>query len=312
MPADHDAGRVQSGTRRTVIARARPIIYEPRAVPNEFGPADVAERAWLSAAALIPGASVVVSSADGGVGRSTLVSALGGLLALAVPGPVTAVDMMPVPWGGLGERVGRQNAGTVWDTVRDLHTLTSRREVERWAQRGPTGLLALVGETEGQGRRPPRHEEAAAVADRLRALYPLTVCDVLPALVTGVWRTLATATAPVLVSRATTDSLRHTMRLLTHMRAAGYARVARDCVLVVMATSPAVPREVRAVAGQAAEIAGAVLTVPYDPQLAKPQPIDPRRLRRRTRAALVRVADAVLQQCAAERPAPPHQAEERA
>jgi len=143
-PAVHDVGRIQSDTRRTVIAQARPIIYEPRAVPNEFGPADVAERAWLSAAALVPGASVVVSSADGGVGRSTLVSALGGLLALAVPGPVTAVDMMPVPWGGLGARVGRQNAGTVWDTVRDLHTLTSRREVERWVQRGPTGLYAWV------------------------------------------------------------------------------------------------------------------------------------------------------------------------
>lgn len=312
MPAANDRGHLQGGTRRTVIAQARPLIHEPRAVPNEFGPAEVAERAWRSAAALVPGASVVVSSADGGVGRSTLVSALGGLFALAVPGPVTAVDMVPVPWGGLGERVGRQNAGTVWDTVRDLHTLTSRYEVERWAQRGPTGLLALVGETEGQGRRPPQHEEAAAVVDQLRALYPLTVCDVLPALITGVWRTLATATAPVLVSRATTDSLRHTMRLLTHMRAAGFARVARDCVLVVMATSPTVPREVRAVAGQASEIAGAVLTVPYDTQLARPQPIDPRRLRRRTRTALVRAADAVLEQCAAERPAPLHETEGRA
>jgi MinD-like ATPase involved in chromosome partitioning or flagellar assembly len=295
------------------MTQPRPVVHEPRSVPNEFGPAEVAERVWRSAAALLPGASVAVSSADGGVGRSTLVSALGGLFALAVPGPVAAVDMVPVPWGGLGERVGRQNSGTVWDTVRDLHTLTSRHEIERWAQRGPTGLLALVGETEGHVRRPPRHDEAAAVVDQLRAMYPLTVCDVLPALITGVWRTLATATAPVLVSRATTDSLRHTMRLLTHMRAAGYGRVARDGVLVVMATSPTVPREVRAVASQAAEIAGAVLTVPYDPQLAKPEPIDPRRLHRRTRTALVRVADAVLQQCAAERPpAPLHQAGERA
>jgi MinD-like ATPase involved in chromosome partitioning or flagellar assembly len=211
--------------------------------------------------------------------------------------------MVPAPWGGLGARVGRQNAGTVWDVVRDLSAVTNRSDIERWVQLGTTGLLALVGETEGVERRPPRDDEAAAVAERVRDLFPLTVGDLPAALTTGVWRTLAAATAPVLVARATADSLRHTLRLLTHLAAAGYARVARDCVLVVMATAPSVPRQVRAVVRQADGVAGAVHTVPYDPSLARPEPVDPRRLRRRTRNALVLVADAVLQRCAAERPA---------
>lgn len=279
-------------------ASVAPITVQARAVPNEFGPADVAERVWLRAAGLQPAAVIAVSSADGGVGRSTLVAALGGLLALAVPGPVIAVDMNPVPWGGLDERIGRSNAGTMWDAVRDLHTLTSRRETERWTQRGPSQLLALVGETEGRGRRPPRHDEAAAVVEAVRRLYPLTVCDVMPALITGVWRTLATAHAPVLVARATTDSLRHTMRLFAHLRAAGYGAVADRGVLAVVATSPATDRDVRAVVQQAATTVAAVVPIPFDPQLARPEPVDARRLRKPTRHALVQLADAVLQRCA--------------
>jgi MinD-like ATPase involved in chromosome partitioning or flagellar assembly len=273
------------------MARVRPV-------PHEFGPADVAESVWLRAAALQPAAMVAVSSADGGVGRSTLVAALGGLLALAVPGPVMAVDMNPVPWGGLAERVGRSSAGTVWDAVRDLPTLTSRREVERWTQRSPSGLLALVGETEGQGRRPPRHDEAAAVVEAVRRLYPLTVCDAMPALIAGVWRTLAAAHAPVLVARATTDSLHHTMRLLTHLRAAGYGAVVDNGVLAVVASSPTNHRDVRAVVQQAAAVIPAVVSVPFDVQLARPEPVDVRRLRKPTRTALVQLADAVTERCA--------------
>lgn len=279
-------------------SHAAAIPVRARPVPHEFGPADVAERVWLGAAALRPAAVVAVSSADGGVGRSTLVASLGGLLALAVPGPVIAVDMHPVPWGGLVERVGRSSAGTMWDAVRDLHTLTSRREVERWTQHSPSELLALVGETEGRGRRPPRHDEAAAVVNALRRLYPLTVCDVMPALIAGVWRTLAAAHAPVLVARATTDSLHHTMRLVAHLRAAGYGRVADRGVLAVVASSPATDRGVRAVIQQATTSVPAVVPIPFDPQLARPEPIDVRRLRKPTRHALVQLADAVIQRCA--------------
>ncbi|WP_212993514.1 MinD/ParA family ATP-binding protein [Actinoplanes auranticolor] len=274
------------------------MTVRARPVPHEFGPADVAERVWVRAAALQPAALVAVSSADGGVGRSTLVAALGGVLALAVPDPVIAVDMNPVPWGGLDERIGRSNAGTVWDAVRDLHTLTSRREIDRWAQHGLSGLLALVGETEGRGRRPPRHDEAAAVVEAVRRVYPLTICDVMPALITGVWRTLAAAHAPVLVARATTDSLRHTMRLVAHLRAAGYGAVADRSVLAVVASSPDIDRAVRAVVQQATTVVPAVVPIPFDAQLARPEPIDVRRLRKPTRHALVQLADAVIQRCA--------------
>jgi MinD-like ATPase involved in chromosome partitioning or flagellar assembly len=263
---------------------------------------------WLRAASLRPGCALVaISSADGGVGRSTLTAALGSLLALACPEPVIAVDMSSRAWGGLAARVGRSNAGTVWDTVRDVDTLTSRAQAQRWAQNGPTGLQALVGEVEMAGkRRPPTHSESMTVVKALHPLYPLAVLDLAVAEIRGVWITLAGAAAPVLVSRATTDSLQHTMRLLAQMRAAGLAQLADNALVVVMASSPSTPREVKAVAQQAAAVAGGLLTVPFDPDLARAVPIDPRRLRRATHRALVDVAAAVLARCPAEPdPAPP-------
>jgi MinD-like ATPase involved in chromosome partitioning or flagellar assembly len=275
-----------------------------------MGAAAAAEQVWLRAASLRPGCALVaISSADGGVGRSTLTAALGALLALACPEPVIAVDMSNRAWGGLAARVGRGNAGSVWDTVRDVDTLTSRAQVQRWAQHGPTGLQALIGEVEMAGkRRPPTHSESMTVVKALHPLYPLAVLDLAVAEIRGVWITLAGAAAPVLVSRATTDSLQHTMRLLAQMRAVGLTELADNALLVVMATSQSTRREVTAVARQAAAVAGGLLTVPYDPDLAQPTPIDPRRLRRATRRALVAVAAAVLARCPAEpAPAPPHE-----
>jgi MinD-like ATPase involved in chromosome partitioning or flagellar assembly len=229
-----------------------------------------------------------------------LVAVLGGLLALAVPGPlpVVAVDMHPTPWGGLADRVGRQNAGTVWDAFRDVATLTTLQDITRWVQRGPTGLLALVGETQGRGRRPPSHTEAAAVTEAVRRQVALTVVDLMPAFITGVWHTLASAAAPVLVARGTVDSVQHTLRLLSHLRDAEFASVADRCVMVVMATSPWTAREVRAAVRQASTAVSTLVPVPYDERLARPEPADPRTLRKPTRNALVELAEAVLSRCA--------------
>ncbi|WP_203383730.1 MinD/ParA family ATP-binding protein [Paractinoplanes ovalisporus] len=207
--------------------------------------------------------------------------------------------MNPVPWGGLADRIGRQSTATVWDTVRDLNSLTSAEEIQRWTQRGPTGLLALAGETEGQGRRPPQHDEAAAVVEVVRRLVAVTVCDVMPALITGVWRTLHTAQAPVIVARASTDSIRHSLRLLAHLRAAGYGPVADRAVLAVSATSPRIAREVRAVLKQARSAVPTIVSIPFDVGLSVPEPIDVRRLRKQTRHALVHLAEQVLLRCIA-------------
>jgi MinD-like ATPase involved in chromosome partitioning or flagellar assembly len=268
-----------------------------RPVPHEFGPATLAEQVWRSAAAMPRGSVLAVSSADGGVGRSTVVAVLGGLLALAVPGPVIALDANPRPWGGLGERVGA-GSGSVWDAVRELPRLHSHTEVERWTRKGPSGLLGLAGEVEATAHRhPPAHHQLMSVAAALRRLYPLVLLDLLTAEARGVWDALAGASAALLVARATPDSIAHTLRLLAFQRNAATPQGPAAPLLVVVATSPRVPGEVRAALRQAGTVAAAVHTIPYDPMLARATPVDARLLARSTRRALLGVAADVLQRC---------------
>jgi MinD-like ATPase involved in chromosome partitioning or flagellar assembly len=251
---------------------------------------------------------VVFSSADGGVGRSTLVAAVGGVLALASPRPVLAVDLSGRAWGGLAHRVGGRGAASVWDAFcaarassRVGAPLADRELIERYVHRGPTGLQALIGEAQmTRRRRPPVSDEAVILVGQLRNVYPLVLLDVPTADTSATWRMLMWATAPVLVSRATYDGLQHTMRLLSQLRAVGLQTVAERAVLVVVATTPSLAREVRAGEHQARRVAGALVRVPFDPALARPDPVDPRHLRRATRMALVEVAAAVLGLCPAD------------
>ncbi|MFV2104407.1 MinD/ParA family ATP-binding protein [Micromonospora sp. LOL_024] len=274
----------------------RPV---PPEVPREFGTGSRVESLWLRSAGLRQGCPLVaVSSADGGVGRSTLTAAVGGVLALALSGPVIAVDANLRPWGGLEHRVPRRSAATVWDAVRAGEALAMPPVVERFTQLGPTGLRVLVGESAMTSqRRPPSWPELFGVVAHLQSVYSLAVLDLPAAAVAPVWRALGWATVPVLVSRAAVDSLQHTMRLLTQMRAVGLHEVVERTVVVVMATSPSTAREVRAVEQLAAQAAAHLVRVPYDPVLARPQSLDPRSMGKAARSALVDVAAAIVGRC---------------
>jgi MinD-like ATPase involved in chromosome partitioning or flagellar assembly len=271
----------------------------PRAVPREFGRGRVVDAVWLRAASLRPGCPlVVVSSADGGVGRSTLVAALGGVVALACPAPVVAVDVSGRAWGGLVHRVGGPGVGSVWDAVQAGERLRDRCVLERCVRRSATGLHVLVGEVEmTSARRPPTNEETSVLIGRPREMYALALLDAAAADTAATWRMLSRASVPVLVARASVDSLQHTMRLLGQLRAVGLDAVADRSVVVVMASTATVARAVRAGEYQASSVAGAVVRVPFDAGLARPEPVDPRSLRRATRGALVEVAAAVLALC---------------
>lgn len=297
VPPDPDLTEPQR--RAAVLAHVR----RPRDIPREFGSGSRVEDVWLRAASLRPGCPLVcVSSADGGVGRSTLVAALGGLLALACPQPVVAVDLTGRAWGGLEHRVARRSQATVWDACVRVLDLQSQLDVDPLVQLGPSGLQVLVGEQEMTSERhPPDLPAMHPVVGQLRAIYPLAVLDLPTANTGSTWSALGWAAAPVLVARATTDSVQHTLRLLAHLRANGVQAAAADVVvLVVMASSPSTAREVRAAELLAKAAVRDVIRVPYDPVLARPEPVDPRALSKATRTALTEVAAAVLQRCPAD------------
>ncbi|GAA1574573.1 hypothetical protein GCM10009827_115570 [Dactylosporangium maewongense] len=276
-------------------------------VPREFGGGAVVERLWQSAARLpVGGALIGVSSADGGVGRSAITAALGGVLACAVPRLVLAVDATGRSWGGLTERVA-DGDGTVWDAVAGLNAADTTdgqmrpqvhidlETVLGWTRRTPAGLHALVAEPQRTAqRRPPVLRETRTAVDRLHQHFAVALLDLPVADVRSAWQSLRDVTVPILVARAGVDSLRHTQRLLAQLRAAGLGDVVDRTVLAVVATVPNPPREAKALCRQTAELVRLVVEVPYDPHLARPEPVDPRRTRRATRQALLELAAACL------------------
>ncbi|MFI5496583.1 hypothetical protein [Actinoplanes sp. NPDC051859] len=264
-----------------------------RPVPARLGPRGLVDQVWLDATAS-RSRLLAVSAADGGVGRSTLVTALGGLLALASPAPVVAIDAVGRSWNGLADRMPSADSGSVADAVHalDLHP-TGPVDIDGWARTGPTGLRALVAEPSTTGdRQPPALGQTLTVARALFPAHATVLLDLPIADTRRIWLALTQASVPVLVARATTDSLRHTMHLLTAMRRADLdtSRV----VVVVTALNRSTPRAVRAVTRQLAGQVAALVTVPYDPALAAPEPVDVRRLRRPTRRALLHASAAVL------------------
>ncbi|MEU1232556.1 MinD/ParA family protein [Micromonospora aurantiaca] len=310
-PADRERALPPAPTPEQIAARALASVPSGprlvgeaavREIPREFGAGRRVETLWCRAASLRSGCPLVcVSSADGGVGRSVLTVGLGALLALAVPDPVVAVDATLRAWGGLEHRVARRTSSTVWDAVAADAGLTEIGAAERLTQVGPTGLRVLVGESKLTAqRRPPTWPEMFGVIGHLRSVYRLALLDLPTADSTSTWRALGWSTVPVLVSRATVDGVQHTLRLLAHMRGAGLVHVPDRAIVVVMATSPSVAREVRAVEQLARQAAAALVRVPYDPGLARADPLDPRALSKATRSALTEVAAAVIDRCPVE------------
>ncbi|MFD0576095.1 hypothetical protein [Dactylosporangium darangshiense] len=293
------------------IADARPVALPIAAVaaaqpmvPREFGGGPTIDRLWQAAAQLPPGGTLLgVSSADGGVGRSTLVAALGGVLASATAGLVLAVDATCRSWGGLTERV-HDGDRTVWDAVVALAAANGQPHPASHAdadtvlgctRSSPTGLRALVAEpSRTAARRPPVLRETTTAVERLRPLFAATLLDLPVADVRPAWEYLAGVNVPILVARAGVDSIRHTQHLLTQLRAAGLDRIADRTVVAVVATAPSPPSDARALCRQTAGRVGALVQVPYDPHLARAEPIDLRRTRRATRRALLELAAACL------------------
>ncbi|MGI5215107.1 MinD/ParA family ATP-binding protein [Plantactinospora sp. CA-290183] len=205
-----------------------------------------------------------------------------------------AIDATGRNWGGLGHRIGRANPSSVWDAVHHACDFADRATVDRFVQYGPTGLHALVGEPETtNGRRPPMLYETYTLVQHLRHLYRIAILDLPVVELRGTWSPLQGASIPLLVARADTESVQHTLRLLTQLRGLADG-MAERVILVMVVSRPRALRELRAARYQAVGAVPHVVVVPFDPILTRAEPIDVRQLAKATRRAFVDLATAVV------------------
>lgn len=226
-------------------------------------------------------------SADGGVGRSTLTAAVGGILAHASPWPTLAVDAASRPFSGLRQRAAVRNPHTVWDAARTPELLGAAHTADQVTQVDPNGLFILAGEEENTPTRRPLSLDELGVALRCtpRAFGAILLdFDPFAAPMLGA---VLYASAVLIVARATPESVAHTAQLLTTwQQLTGDAGTAARCVVAVNATGPRVPRALSAHEALLSHTGAPLVRIPHDPALAR-GPITVTQLRRRTRRSLV-------------------------
>ncbi|MGI5213362.1 hypothetical protein [Plantactinospora sp. CA-290183] len=138
--------------------------------------------------------------------------------------------------------------------------------------------------------------ETYALVERIRQVYSIALLDLPQVEFRGTWSPLVGCTIPVLVSRATRESVQHTLRLLTQLRevSGGFAD---QVILALVVGRPHNPRELRLAQQQATDAVHAVITVPWDPVLARPEPIDVRQIGAAARRAVVNLAAEIVTRC---------------
>jgi MinD-like ATPase involved in chromosome partitioning or flagellar assembly len=275
-----------------VSSLADPARTPPRALDLVPAAAHVSEKAALHGhrCMLMP-----VISAEGGVGRSTLTLAVGGVIAHLTPRLVLAVDAAQRPFSGLRPRTEFRSAATTWDALQAPHMLAAEASAQLITQTDCSGLHILVAEEElTAGRRPLTLPELGRSLSYAHCIYGAMVVD-LPPFAPVAAGAVANAAGLLVVCRATVTSLQHARRLLTLIAPSGTTRPSgQRWVVAVNETSPRVSRETVAQATLlSSSPIDAVVHVPYDPGLTE-GPIDVLRLKRRTRAALVNLADALI------------------
>ncbi|MGW1996471.1 MinD/ParA family ATP-binding protein [Embleya sp. NPDC001921] len=271
-----------------------------RQVPKGLPMSEHTRAVWTAMARLPTRSPVVaVTAPGGGVGASTVTAALGSLLALAAPegAPPLAIDAGTRAWSGLPARVGSPCEATFNDLLAfQGPEAMSRRDAHACMHVGPTGLEMLAGESR-PGRdtvRPPMTAGALyRVLARLRGAYPLVLVDAPAAGDAVCEQALRRSTTAVLVVRASSDGPEYALACLAWWRSLGHERLVDGAVVVVNEVAPNPPREVRAGERTLARQVRAVVRLPYDRELAKPEPVRPMALGKAARGALLEIAAAV-------------------
>ena len=217
-----------------------------------------------------------------------------GLLALDEVAEVVAVDANP-DRGTLSQKVPLETPSTVRHLLRDAEGIERYSDIRRYTSQGPSRLEVLASESD------PAVSQAFSAEDYTRALevlerfYSLVLTDCGTGLLhSAMTAVLAKADALIVVSSGSVDGARSASATLDWLDAHGHEDLVRNSVCVINAVRPRSGKvDMQKVVDHFSRRCRAVLVVPFDPHLEEGAEIDLKRLRPKTREALVELAAVV-------------------
>ncbi|MFG6477086.1 AAA family ATPase [Microbacterium sp. P06] len=248
------------------------------------------------AAPLSGGARFVpVLSRKGGVGKTTVTALLGMALADARDDRVIAVDANP-DRGTLADRISRTSSRTVRDLVRARDDVTGYGDISAIVARDETRLDVLSSDADPRVSEAFNDRDYRDVAVLAAHYYSLVLTDTGTGIVHSVMgATLDLADQLVIVAGLSVDEARLASETLTWLETNGYARQAREAVVVLNNARPGAPlvRESELEAHFRTRVRS-VVRVPYDTAIGTGSAIVFRDLQPATLKAARELAAAVI------------------
>ncbi|WP_028661676.1 MinD/ParA family ATP-binding protein [Saccharomonospora saliphila] len=245
---------------------------------------------------------IAMLSLKGGVGKTTMTTALGSTFSSLRGDRVIAVDANP-DRGTLSQKIPIETSATVRHLLRDAEGITRYSDVRAYTSQGPSRLEVLASESD------PAVSEAFSEHDYLRAVnllerfYNLVFTDCGTGLMHSAMKgVLDSADSLVVVSSGSLDGARSASATLDWLDAHGYGDLVARSVAVINSVRPnAGSVDLEKLAAHFAARVRAVARIPFDPHLEEGAEIDLERLHRETRDALLELAATVADGFAADR-----------
>lgn len=240
---------------------------------------------------------VPVLSRKGGVGKTTVTTLLGMVLAELREDRVIALDANP-DRGTLSDRSPGRADFTARQLVKDRFTVDSFAQLSNYTARDGSRLDILASDADPMVAHAFDDADYRAVTDILGRYYSIVLTDSGTGMVHSVMKgTLEKADAVVLVSGGSVDEARLASETLSWLEAHGrHDLVAKATVVINMAAGAGTLVNIDEIEQHFLSRVKNVVRIPHDRHLAEGSRIDLRQLRPATRAAAVELAALVVEE----------------
>jgi MinD-like ATPase involved in chromosome partitioning or flagellar assembly len=253
---------------------------------------------------LIASHRIAVTSIKGGVGKTTVATCLGLMLAENRGDRVIVLDANPDA-GTLADRLTGESSVTVRELLRDLDHIQSWADVSRYTSLAGR-LQVLASEQDPAASDAFSREEYEHICRLLARFFNLVITDSGTGLVHSAMEgTLKLADSVIIVGAPTVDGASRASKTLDWLLAHGHAQLATEAVVVLSCDRSSAEVDTERIREHFEARCRAVVEIPHDPHLATGGRVELARLRRPTRDAFLQLAALIADRFEVNSPRPP-------
>jgi MinD-like ATPase involved in chromosome partitioning or flagellar assembly len=266
---------------RRALMRATGGMVNPGPSPAEVQRRDLLHRIRRP---LVRSHRIAVSSIKGGVGKTTVATLLGLVMAENRGDRVIVLDANPDA-GTLADRLTGESSVTVRELLRDLDRIHSWTEVSRYTSLAGR-LQVLASEQDPASSDAFSREEYQHICGLLDRFFNIVITDSGTGLVHSAMEgTLSLADSLIVVGAPTVDGAGRASKTLDWLVAHGHSELAAQAVVVLSCDRTSVEVDRRRIREHFETRSRAVIEIPHDPHLATGGRVELARLRPTTRDA---------------------------